>query len=300
MDILAAERRDVGAAAEAPARGLPRQSGRRGRPEAHVIGEFRGLQIAELPAHDTPFVGQDRPRHHAAPADRPQRRRILGAGKAAACLPADGDSVRQRAGRGRDGERRSPRSTRCCPAARNVAAGDGHRCRQGGSGGGPGAQAEGPARSRDRPDRGGRSRRLRAKSTQVFTGDAADRQLLDRAGILAARSVVLTTNDDAMNIYLAVFCRRLNPRAAHRQPHHARAESRGDSPRRRGLRAELHDARDRSGDVAAARLSAGAARRGRRAVLRARSGLARRPSAGDSGIGSRTGLSVVALQRGTS
>jgi Trk K+ transport system NAD-binding subunit len=44
----------------------------------------------------------------------------------------------------------------------------------------------------------------------VFPGDAADRDLLDRAGILAARSLLLTTNDDAMNIYLAVFCRRLN------------------------------------------------------------------------------------------
>ncbi|HEX7781043.1 MAG TPA: ion channel, partial [Vicinamibacterales bacterium] len=29
-----------------------------GRPEAHIIGEFKGLQIAELAAHDTPFVGQ--------------------------------------------------------------------------------------------------------------------------------------------------------------------------------------------------------------------------------------------------
>ena len=32
----------------------------------------------------------------------------------------------------------------------------------------------------------------------------------DEAGILAARSLLLTTNDDAVNIYLAVFCRRLN------------------------------------------------------------------------------------------
>lgn len=45
---------------------------------------------------------------------------------------------------------------------------------------------------------------------QVFPGDAADRELLDQAGILAARSLLLTTNNDAMNIYLAVFCRRLN------------------------------------------------------------------------------------------
>ena len=29
-----------------------------GRPEAHVVGEFGRLQVAELPAHDTPFVGK--------------------------------------------------------------------------------------------------------------------------------------------------------------------------------------------------------------------------------------------------
>jgi Trk K+ transport system NAD-binding subunit len=44
----------------------------------------------------------------------------------------------------------------------------------------------------------------------VFAGDAADRTLLDRAGIHEAAAVLLTTNDDAMNIYLAVYCRRLN------------------------------------------------------------------------------------------
>lgn len=45
----------------------------------------------------------------------------------------------------------------------------------------------------------------------VFEGDAADRALLDRAGIATARSVLLTTNDDAMNIFLAVYCRRIKP-----------------------------------------------------------------------------------------
>ncbi len=43
----------------------------------------------------------------------------------------------------------------------------------------------------------------------VFQGDAADYDLLTRAGVLEAPSVLLTTNDDAMNIYLASYCRRL-------------------------------------------------------------------------------------------
>lgn len=48
-----------------------------------------------------------------------------------------------------------------------------------------------------------------ATCSEVFQGDAADYDLLKRAGIEAAPSVLLTTGDDAMNIYLAAYCRRL-------------------------------------------------------------------------------------------
>ncbi len=44
----------------------------------------------------------------------------------------------------------------------------------------------------------------------VFKGDAADYKLLKKAGIMEAPSVLLTTNDDAMNVYLASYCRQLN------------------------------------------------------------------------------------------
>jgi voltage-gated potassium channel len=56
------------------------------------------------------------------------------------------------------------------------------------------------ARWQDLPDR-------------MFVGDAANRELLEEAGIADAPSVLLTTNDDSMNIYLAVYCRRLNETA---------------------------------------------------------------------------------------
>jgi Trk K+ transport system NAD-binding subunit len=46
---------------------------------------------------------------------------------------------------------------------------------------------------------------------RLFHGDAADRRVLEEAGIMEAPSVLLTTHDDAMNVYLAVYCRRLNP-----------------------------------------------------------------------------------------
>ena len=48
---------------------------------------------------------------------------------------------------------------------------------------------------------------------RLFLGDAADRRVLDAAGIAETPSVLLTTHDDAMNIYLTVYCRRLNPDA---------------------------------------------------------------------------------------
>lgn len=60
-----------------------------------------------------------------------------------------------------------------------------------------------------------RDESLRARlgdiADRVFIGDAADREVLMKAGLREAPSVILTTNDDAMNIYLAVYCRRLNP-----------------------------------------------------------------------------------------
>ncbi|HSH44833.1 MAG TPA: NAD-binding protein [Longimicrobiales bacterium] len=46
---------------------------------------------------------------------------------------------------------------------------------------------------------------------RLIIGDAADRSVLEEAGLHEAPSVLLTTHDDAMNIYLAVYCRRLNP-----------------------------------------------------------------------------------------
>lgn len=53
--------------------------------------------------------------------------------------------------------------------------------------------------------------RIGDAADKVFIGDAADRQILMDAGLEGAPSVLLTTHDDAMNIYLAVYCRRLKP-----------------------------------------------------------------------------------------
>lgn len=52
---------------------------------------------------------------------------------------------------------------------------------------------------------------LEGAADRVFIGNASDREVLMAAGLAGAPSVVLTTNDDATNIFLAVYCRRLNP-----------------------------------------------------------------------------------------
>ncbi len=46
---------------------------------------------------------------------------------------------------------------------------------------------------------------------QSVVGDAARRDVLERAGIGDCSSVVITTRDDDMNIYLALYCRKLRP-----------------------------------------------------------------------------------------
>lgn len=40
-------------------------------------------------------------------------------------------------------------------------------------------------------------------------GDAAELEVLERAGIREAQTIIITTHDDDMNIYLTIYCRRL-------------------------------------------------------------------------------------------
>lgn len=42
-------------------------------------------------------------------------------------------------------------------------------------------------------------------------GDAAELEVLQAAGIMQAPSTVITTHDDDVNVYLAIYCRRLRP-----------------------------------------------------------------------------------------
>jgi voltage-gated potassium channel len=52
---------------------------------------------------------------------------------------------------------------------------------------------------------------LETIADEVLIGDAADINVIKKAGIDQAPSVVLSTNDDSTNAFLAIYCRRLNP-----------------------------------------------------------------------------------------
>ena len=268
-----------------------------GRPEAHVVGEFRGLQIAELPARGTPFDGKTvrdtRLRQQAGVS-------IVGFWERGKLRPAYPDTNIQ-------------------PGSVLVIAGTAPQIGalnallpNGGDTSRPvlmiGAGKVGHAAARTLKRKGlsvhaiDRSEAALAplvgEVDAVFVGDAADGDLLRRAGILQARSVLLTTNDDAMNIYLAVYCRRLNrdlriiSRITHERNleaiHRAGADFvlsyttlgvegvlsllRGHPPLVLGEGVELF-------------------------FVRVPPSLAGRPLS-ESGVGSRTGLSVVAVQVG--
>ncbi len=47
------------------------------------------------------------------------------------------------------------------------------------------------------------------QNNNYIQGDAADLDTLNRAGIREAPSVIITTHDDSMNIYLTIYCRQL-------------------------------------------------------------------------------------------
>ncbi len=268
-----------------------------GRPEAHVVGEFGRLQIAELPAHDTPFVGM---RVRDTKLRQQTGLSVVGFWERGKLRPAypqteiQSGNVLVMVGTAAQistfNALLPPGQGRVPPVLLIGAGKVGHAAARA-------LKRKGlPVHAIDRTDAA--LAPLADHVDAMFTGDAADRTVLERAGILEARSVVLTTNDDAMNIYLAVYCRRLRPelRIVSRITHGRNLEA-------------IHRA---GADfvLSYTTLGVGAVMslmRGYPPVLLGEgvelfsvpvpSGLAGRPLR-ESGIGSRTGLSVVALQHG--
>lgn len=48
-------------------------------------------------------------------------------------------------------------------------------------------------------------------NSDFVQGDAADIKVLEKAGVMEARTVIITTHNDSMNIYLSFYCRQLRP-----------------------------------------------------------------------------------------
>ena len=176
----------------------------------HPIGEYEDLKIAELPVHNTPLA------HHTIRETRLRE-------KTGVSIIGVWDRGRLRAARP-DLEL----TNQCVP----VVMGTAEQLDELDTllsiydvnpnpvlligGGAVGSAAARALASKDVPvhlverDRR-RCKQLRDTCTNVFHGDASDYSLLHEAGIDKAPSVLLTTNDDAVNIYLASYCRRLNP-----------------------------------------------------------------------------------------
>lgn len=55
------------------------------------------------------------------------------------------------------------------------------------------------------------AKRSQGTAENIIIGDAADLEVLEKAGIRTAPSVLITTHDDDANIYLTLYCRRLRP-----------------------------------------------------------------------------------------
>ncbi|MFH2124340.1 MAG: NAD-binding protein [Pseudomonadota bacterium] len=56
-----------------------------------------------------------------------------------------------------------------------------------------------------------KSQTLARNRADYIQGNAADIDILHQAGIMNARSVIVTTHNDDMNIYLTIYCRQLRP-----------------------------------------------------------------------------------------
>lgn len=54
---------------------------------------------------------------------------------------------------------------------------------------------------------------LKTQDERVITGSAADLDILNKAGIQNTPSIIITTHDDDLNIFLTIYCRRLRPDA---------------------------------------------------------------------------------------
>ncbi|MFP4228080.1 MAG: potassium channel family protein [Salinivenus sp.] len=178
--------------------------------EVHPIGQYRDLRFAELPVQNTSLEGQTIREAQIREATGVTVVGVWERGRLQPVrpdLPLGPTSVLVVAGT----------DTQLRTLNRQVVSGDESTCPVlvigGGRVGGAAIQA---LHKRGVPvnlveKEHGRCEVLRSYCEEVFCGDAAEYDILEKAGIEEAPSVLLTTHDDAINIHLAAYCRRLNP-----------------------------------------------------------------------------------------
>ena len=181
-----------------------------GADSAHVVGAFRNLQIVEFIVHDTALAGQTL---------RETRLReltgvnIVSVWEQGQLKPARADlrlgraSVPVAVGTQAQVDRLNRRL--CGPEAK-------HRPVLVIGGGRVGRAAARALKRRGVPvhvvDKNPKRQEVFGDEVdRLIIGDAADRNVLREAGLEQAGAVALTTNDDAVNIHLTVYCRRLKP-----------------------------------------------------------------------------------------
>jgi voltage-gated potassium channel len=268
-----------------------------GRAEAHVIGRFKGLQLAEFAVRHTPLAGRL--------VRETRLREVTGVNVVGVWVrgrlqpafpdtPLTEDSVIVIAGTPDQvaGLETLLQSGRSVPHPVLILG-----CGKVGRAAAEALRAKGaPVYAMDREP--ARVERLRGVADRLYAGDAADREHLMGAGLGEASTALLTTNDDATNIYLAVYCRRLRPdlRIVSRVTHQRNVEA----IHRAGADFVLSYA-DLGVDALMSIVQ------GQELVILGEgidlfavpvpASIANQ-TLGETGIGSRTGLSVVAIQEG--
>ncbi|MCP5113962.1 MAG: hypothetical protein GY953_24275, partial [bacterium] len=176
---------------------------------AHVVGAFRGLQIAEFVTHDTGLVGKTLKESRLRELTGVS---VVGLWDQGNLRPAHPElrftklAVPVVIGSSEQIDRLNALLSSGAPRERPVLVIGGGRVGVAVARAllGEGAPVHMIDRIKVRPE-------VVGTGVRFVQGDAADRDALRRAGLEEASAVVLTTNDDAVNIYLTVYCRRLRP-----------------------------------------------------------------------------------------
>ncbi len=181
-----------------------------GADSAHVVGSFRNLQIVEFIVHDTPLAGQT--------LQETRLRELTGVNVVSVWQQGQLQPARAGLVLGRSSVPVAVGTEQQIERLNDLLGGtEGeHKPVLVIGGGRVGRAAARALKQRGVPvhvvDKNPRRKKVIGDEVdRLIIGDAADRSVLSEAGLEQAGAVALTTNEDAVNIHLTVYCRRLKP-----------------------------------------------------------------------------------------